>query len=291
MAANRDFRILVASDGSLAATAALVTTVSWPWPDPSRAFGVVAEQPPVDGRARLRTATTRGAEDVRTGMLKTLERRWPTARASRYAGEPASVIVRYARRIAPDVIAMGWRGHGVMRRLLVGSVSRNVVRHAPCSVLVVRRASRNLRRVVLGYDGSPNAGRAVEWIARLTQDQRRVALVMAVQLMQVPSQTLIGGAIRQGVGADVARANAKRLQLARRTLENAAKPLRDAGWRVDYIVTKRAPLPAVLDACASESADLLVLGATGATGLRGLLLGSVAQGALDRSRTPVLIVR
>jgi nucleotide-binding universal stress UspA family protein len=291
MAARKAFRILVASDGSLAATAALVTTVSWPWPAPSRAFGVVAEQHPVDGRARLRTATTRGAEDVRTGMLKTLDRRWPNARASRYAGEPAAVIARYARRIDADVIAMGWRGHGVMRRLLVGSVSRNVVRHAPCSVLVVRRASRELHRVVVGYDGSSNAGRAVEWVARLTPDQRRVALVMAVHLMQVPSQTLIGGTTKQAVGAEVARANTKRLQRARRTLENAARPLRDAGWRVDYIVTERAPLPAVLDACASESADLLALGATGATGLRGLLLGSVAQGALDRSRVPVLIVR
>ena len=42
---------------------------------------------------------------------------------------------------------------------------------------------------------------------------------------------------------------------------------------------------------AKERADVLIVGARGVTGLRRLLLGSVAEGALNTSPVPVLIVR
>ena len=37
-----------------------------------------------------------------------------------------------------DVIALGSHGRGVFKRMVLGSVSEHVVRHAPCPVLVVR---------------------------------------------------------------------------------------------------------------------------------------------------------
>ena len=291
MGAKRDFRILVASDGSLAATAALVTTTSWPWPATTRTFGIVAEPPPTGGRSTLRSATTRAAEDVRSGLQQALERRWHDARVWSYSGDPTAVIVRQAGRTRADLIVMGWRGHGVMRRLLVGSVSRGVVRHAPCSVMVVRRASRQLRRIVVGYDGSPNAGRAIEYVARFAPDDARVVVVMAVTMMQAPPRTLVSSAVKGTIAEEVSRANTRRKRAARRALENAIKGLRLAGWKVNLVITEKAPLDALLDAGVAAEADLLVVGATGATGLRGLLIGSVAQGALDRSQMPVLIVR
>jgi nucleotide-binding universal stress UspA family protein len=287
----RDFRILVASDGSLAATAALMTATSWPWPSRVKAFGIVAQPLPRDGRAGFRGAGARAAEEIRTGTERILERRWPDVRVWRYAGDPTAMIVRQAQRTRSDLIVMGWRGHGVVRRLLVGSVSRGVVRHAPCSVLVVRRASRSLRRIVLGYDGSPNAGRAIDFVARLTPVDARITVVMAVPLMPAPSRALTTTAVKGTIADEVRRTNARRLRAARRALRIATTPLRAAGINVRMVVTEKAPLDALLDASASAKADLVVVGATGATRLRGLLLGSVAQGSLDRSRVPVLVVR
>jgi nucleotide-binding universal stress UspA family protein len=46
-----------------------------------------------------------------------------------------------------------------------------------------------------------------------------------------------------------------------------------------------------MDAVESMQAELLVLGATGRSGVPHLLLGSVAEGALGRSPVPVLLVR
>jgi nucleotide-binding universal stress UspA family protein len=47
-------------------------------------------------------------------------------------------IVGLAEELGADLIVIGSRGLGGMKRLLMGSVSESVVRHAHCPVLVVR---------------------------------------------------------------------------------------------------------------------------------------------------------
>ena len=53
-------------------------------------------------------------------------------------GNPADVIVQEAEESGADLIVVGTRGLGATRRAFMGSVSTNVVHHAPCDVLVVR---------------------------------------------------------------------------------------------------------------------------------------------------------
>ena len=54
------------------------------------------------------------------------------------AGDPAHEILAYARQQRTGMLVLGTRGHTGLRRLLLGSVARNVLIHAPCSVLIVR---------------------------------------------------------------------------------------------------------------------------------------------------------
>jgi universal stress protein A len=54
-------------------------------------------------------------------------------------GEPWDQIVSAARDDrAVDLIVMGTHGRTGLRRALIGSVAERVVRHAPCTVMVVR---------------------------------------------------------------------------------------------------------------------------------------------------------
>ena len=57
-------------------------------------------------------------------------------------GHPAEEILKGASRYKAHLIVLGARGMSKMDRLLLGSVSREVARHAPCSVLVVRTPER-----------------------------------------------------------------------------------------------------------------------------------------------------
>ncbi len=53
-------------------------------------------------------------------------------------GEPWDQIVSAAREDRVDLIVMGTHGRTGLRRALIGSVAERVVRHAPCTVMVVR---------------------------------------------------------------------------------------------------------------------------------------------------------
>jgi len=53
-------------------------------------------------------------------------------------GNPAAEIVKTASEWSADVIVIGSHGRRGVERVLMGSVAEAVMRHAPCSVLVVR---------------------------------------------------------------------------------------------------------------------------------------------------------
>lgn len=53
-------------------------------------------------------------------------------------GKPAGEIVKYARETGIDLIVIGTQGKRGIERLLLGSVAENIIRSAPCKVLVVK---------------------------------------------------------------------------------------------------------------------------------------------------------
>lgn len=66
-----------------------------------------------------------------------LVRRQVTATYLQPVGEPAAELVETARKLDADLVVLGRRSRS-LRRVVLGSVSAKVVRHAPCDVLVVR---------------------------------------------------------------------------------------------------------------------------------------------------------
>jgi nucleotide-binding universal stress UspA family protein len=52
-------------------------------------------------------------------------------------GEPATALLDYAAQVQPDLLAMGSQHHSVLRQLVVGSVTRRVLRDGRRSVFVV----------------------------------------------------------------------------------------------------------------------------------------------------------
>lgn len=53
-------------------------------------------------------------------------------------GDPAEVILGYAEDIEPDYIIIGSRGLGWVKGVLLGSVSKSVIEHSKCPVIVVK---------------------------------------------------------------------------------------------------------------------------------------------------------
>ena len=55
-----------------------------------------------------------------------------------WEGEPGPAIVEAATAEAADLVVVGTHGRSRVGRLVLGSVSDHVVRHAPCPILIVR---------------------------------------------------------------------------------------------------------------------------------------------------------
>ena len=290
MATKRELRVLVATDGSRHARAAIATTLHFPWPDRTRVRVVSARRTRAEyRRSILLTALDRAAEQAAEAARRTLARRWPGVEVEIVDKTPVAGILGEAERFQADVIVVGWRGHGAVRRLLMGSVSRGVVRGSTAAVLVVGQAQR-VRRIVVGVDGSGAAKRAVAFVGRLAPPgDGRVTLVSAVELMTAPSRGRVPGAA--SIAREVRRQNTLRTRAATKELNRAAAELKRLGWRLRTVLLHGEPLRDLLGAVAANHAQLLVVGARGVSGVRHLLLGSVAEGALNRSPVAVLVAR
>ena len=74
-------------------------------------------------------------------------------------------------------------------------------------------------------------------------------------------------------------------------MDRAAAEMKRSGWRTHTQLRTGEPLRELMVAVSTEDADMLVVGARGTSGVRQLLLGSVAEGVLNRSPVPVLLAR
>ena len=276
MTRARPFRVLVATDGSDQARAAVTTAAHFPWPVHTRVRIVAARRTRAEYRRSIvLAALDRGAEAAAGSARRTLARRWPEVETVVVDQEPVDGILDEAKRFAADVIVLGWRGHGTIRRLLMGSVSRGVVRGAQCAVLVVRH-SRRVRRIVMGVDESALAKRALAFVGRLVAPPAgRVILVTAVDLMSVPSSRRFPGA--RTIAREVRHTNTSRGKAAVKGLRRAAAQLERTGWQTRTILRSGEPLSALLRTVATARPQLLVIGARGTSGVRHLVLGSFAE--------------
>lgn len=294
MTASKRHRILVASDGSPSAQAALAAAARFPWGASARARAVVGRtdwMPPESADARA--AIARHEALVADAARRSLSKRWPNAEATVVARLPVDAILREAQAFGATAVVLGWRGHGRFRRVLAGSVSRAVAAHAQCPVLVVRESPRAFRTFVVGYDGCANAQRALEFLCTLEPPAgSRVVLVDVVEPVSAPaSAALLPPSARALLRREAKKLNEERARTAYDTLNAGVARLKRCGWSASGEVRPGAPLERLLAAADDHRADVLVVGARGVSGLERALLGSVANGALNRSARPVLVVR
>jgi nucleotide-binding universal stress UspA family protein len=289
------FRILAATDGSAPAQAAIAVALAFPWPEPSTARGVVALAPAVSrARGALRAAEMRALSAVVEPTRRTLARRWSDAEVVALdQSAKAAVILDEAGRFGADAIVVGWRGHGTVRRLLAGSVSRAVVQRADCSVLVARAAPRAVRRLVVGFDASPGGRQTMRFLSRLPCPRGGVAVLVHViePIRFPPAARRLPASTRAAVRAAVDDVNREGAAKARRKADAAAALLERAGWRTKVEIRFGVPLDVLLKVTTQRKGDILIVGARSTAGVERVLLGSVADGVLNHSPTPVLIVR
>jgi len=205
----------------------------------------------------------------------------------RLDGSPAHGLIQIATRERADLVVVSTHGRTGLGYMLIGSVAERVVRHAPCSVLVVPTKGREVtglpKRVVVGSDLSPLADEALSAASALARAAGARTTLVHVQrpIPWVPPPS---------ADADVAGA-AVRTPSPLATLERSASE-HFAGLEVGVtVLSSESTVSALCAEAEREKADLLVLASHGRTGLERMLVGSVAERTVRHAECPVLVVR
>jgi nucleotide-binding universal stress UspA family protein len=139
-------------------------------------------------------------------------------------------------------------------------------------------------RIVVGYDGSRQAIRALEWAA--AEAVRRGEPLTVLYVIDY-GRFVTGGDNSGGVGWATTSATDSARLLVDKAVEQARTT--SSGLQVDGQSTVGRPIGALIEA--SRTARLLVLGTRGHGTLRDLFTGSVAETVAAHAWCPVVIVR
>jgi nucleotide-binding universal stress UspA family protein len=196
-------------------------------------------------------------------------------------------LVAYAEDQDIDLVVMGTHGRRGMRRMLLGSVTEEVVRRVPCPVFTIQAdadegPAEAVRRILVPVDFSEAAETAVRHATEIAQTYgAEVHLLHVVEEVVYPSAYGIEPALFPGDEV-VARVE--------KTLGEMART--DVGYEHVQVSATIGYAPmTILDYVQENQIDLVVIATHGRAGLDRMLLGSVAERVIRQSPVPVFVVK
>jgi nucleotide-binding universal stress UspA family protein len=172
-------------------------------------------------------------------------------------GDPAQVIVEFSREHATDLIIMPTRGHGALRRFLLGSVTAKILHDAGCPVWTgvhtddeqPSQKCNDIRHVACGVDLGPQSVRVLQWASDF-------AAVFDARLTVIHASTQLEPVI--GVVHDPEW----RAHVWKVTQEQLSEMLLKTGIKAESKLAPGEPAKAVTAAAEEMGADVLVIGRT-----------------------------
>ncbi len=219
----------------------------------------------------------------------------PYATAEQDQTAPA-LLAAYATTINADLIVMMSHGRGGLARFWLGSVADALVRLNPAPILLLRAHEDTqkpiqiapVQRIIIPLDGSTRSESILPYALALGQTLGARYTLMHVNVPTLPSQVppFITPTVLDTEQTDRERTNAQRY------LDMIAQGLQSTGALVEtqLLVTDQVAA-AILDESRRDGYSLIAMSTTGRSGLRRLLLGSVADKVLRRAEVPMLIHR
>lgn len=203
-------------------------------------------------------------------------------------GRAADAILDLGERIGADLMVVGGRGLGPVKRLVVGSVSESIVHHAKCPVLVVRGeiGAWPPLRVVIGEDLSEDARSAAELGVTLGKLMEAETLLVHTYEGMPPHPQALPQADRELYEAMVE----KHLRQVQPALEERAAELADVyGVRPQVRIIAGESAQVLSEVAEEGGRTLLVVGSRGLGAGGRMLIGSTSTKILRAARRAMLV--
>lgn len=214
------------------------------------------------------------------------------------SGRPFEEICKLARKIEADLIVMPTRGHGGLKRVVLGSTTERVVRYAPCPVLVPRgaryrsavssrlvdTAALNLRRILVPMDFSECSLVGARYAARLAKSTGATLRLFHVVFPYNQTSEL------NRVGASVTALVETAKTVAQKEMSRVTRMNFLRGVSCETEISVGSTIDEICFETRRPDIDLVVTSTHGRAGFKRALLGSVAEHVVRYSECPVLIV-
>ncbi len=288
-------KIVIATDAMSSDAACVRAAVERPWPAGS-SFCLLNVFNPYPFTAapiiqeRLKEKVLQNLETAAKPLRKA---GWDTT-TEIYPGSARRDISKFAKKWSADLVIIGCNDLSDLERLLLGSTAQSVVRHAPCSVEVIRphrrtgdSARQGGMRILVATDGSEFSLIALHSVANRPWPRGSVARVVSVPefiLFKDPSY------LETHEVKDLGKAS---IEDAKLSVAAGVGILSGSELRVcsDVPAFEDRPYRVILNEAETWQAGMIVVGSHGRTGFDRIVMGSVAEAVALRAKCSVEVIR
>ena len=200
-------------------------------------------------------------------------------------GEPPEVIVETAEANKSDLIALGTYGRKGLKRLLMGSVTSQVILNSPCDVLVVSKECTSCTgkyvSLLVPFDGSDSSKKALTRACQLSKiDGSEITVLYVIPRYEEMVDFYKTEAITKSL-----------FQEAEKIANSAKKLAADQGVQIKAVVQEGHASEKIVEIADKFKNDLIIMGTHGWRGMNKAIMGSTAERIIANAGRPILIVR
>jgi nucleotide-binding universal stress UspA family protein len=204
-------------------------------------------------------------------------------------GEADQELIHSVQQEGYDLVVAGTRGHSALKRLVLGSTAKRLIRKCPASVWIVKNKEiAPPKSILAAVDLSDVSRRALEqaiWIAQRSGAQLHVLHViestgLRTDLLDLKVAGSSAKSLRELIEAEVTR-----------NFQDFASAASQAGVTPNMHLLWGSPAPEAVRLASEHSTDLIVIGTVGRGGFEGMLLGNTVETVLAHCECDVLTVK
>nr|MDA8421701.1 universal stress protein [Nitrospiraceae bacterium] len=197
-------------------------------------------------------------------------------------GEPPEVIVDVAQGKKADLIALGTYGRKGLKRLLMGSVTSQVVLNSPCDVLVVKKPCADCvgsyHSLLVPFDGSESSKKALGRACDLSKsDGSEISVLYVIPRYEEMMDFFKTETIKKSL-----------YQEAEKIVAGAKKLAAKQGAQIKAVVLEGHAGDKIVEIADTMKHDLIVVGTHGWRGMNKAIMGSTAERIIAYASCPIV---